>query len=217
MRKKAAGGCEETLNTLSAWNIGLSAWVIQDGNYPDFGVGETVEFAVEFHQQPGTAVEASNSDVSATHVRDVAYRVLAEKISQPSEITVLNIGILVYSQFASQLSDVERGAQFRADLELCLDPYHYFEYLGTTGGALPLVYSWRINSILRQTAPFIEAGADSGRLGGRKLLVRDASKLGYEEIQRTDAWSDDHGSGEYILVCDLLPIPAKRVSSTAIH
>jgi hypothetical protein len=82
---------------------------------------------------------------------------------------------------------------------------------------LPLVYSWRINSILRQTAPFIEAGADSGRLGGRKLLVRDASKLGYEEIQRTDAWSDDHGSGEYILVCDLLPIPAKRVSSTAIH
>jgi hypothetical protein len=32
------------------------AWVIQDGNYPDFAVGETVEFAVAFYQQPGTAI-----------------------------------------------------------------------------------------------------------------------------------------------------------------
>jgi hypothetical protein len=162
-------------------------------------------------------VEASNSDVSAAHVRDVAYRVTAEKISQPGEITVLNVGILVYSQFASQLSEVEHGTRFRADLELCLDPYHYFEYLSKTGRALPLVYSWRVNSILRQTAPFIEASADSGRLDGRMLRVRDASKLAYEAIQRTDAWRDDHGFGEYILNCDLLPIPAKRVSATATH
>jgi hypothetical protein len=158
-------------------------------------------------------VEASNSDVSATHVRDVAYRVTAEKISQSGEITVLNVGILVYSQFASQLSEVEHGTRFRADLELCVDPYYYFEYLSKIGGALPLVYSWRVNSILRQTAPFIEASADSGR----QLRVRDASKLAYEAIQRTDAWRDDHGFGEYILNCDLLPIPAKRVSATATH
>ena len=45
------------LNQPSTWNIGLSAWIVQDGNYPDFGVGETVKFAVEFYQRPETALE----------------------------------------------------------------------------------------------------------------------------------------------------------------
>jgi len=41
----------------SIWNIGLSAWIIQDGNYPDFALGDTVEFAVEFYLRPGTSVD----------------------------------------------------------------------------------------------------------------------------------------------------------------
>ena len=32
-------------------SIGLSAWIIQDGNYGDFRVGQQARFALEFHPQ----------------------------------------------------------------------------------------------------------------------------------------------------------------------
>jgi hypothetical protein len=75
------------------WNIGLSAWIVQDGNYPDFVVGEFVEFAVEFYQDAGTGIELCNSDVSAIQVTDTTYSVIAEKILQTDDVTVLDIGL----------------------------------------------------------------------------------------------------------------------------
>jgi hypothetical protein len=142
------------LNQSPTWNIGLSAWIVQDGSYPDFGVNETAQFAVEFCQRPETALEASNSDVVAKHLRDATYQVVGKKIEETSK-------------------------------SWCIT-------------------SIRITSILRQTAPFIETVH-----GGRKVLSRDASRLGYEEMRKTDAWHDDKGRADYVLVCDLLPAPAK--------
>ncbi len=178
-------------NQPPAWNIGLSAWIIQDGNYPDFAVDETVEFGVEFHWQPGTAVEACDSDVLAAPMREATYQVVAEKIRETDRSTVLDIGILVYSQFGPQFPNVEQGSRFRTELWLGVDPY----------GSSPLVYSWRIASILKQTASFIETASPT--LGG-KVLTRDRSKPNCEETSRTDAWNDDNGRGEYILRCELL-------------
>ena len=50
--------CAITLQTLPlerpvyaagcVWSIGLAAWIIQDGNYADFTVGDRAEFALEF-------------------------------------------------------------------------------------------------------------------------------------------------------------------------
>jgi hypothetical protein len=68
-----------------------------------------------------------------------------------------------------------------------------------------------------QTAPFVEIVQKDGPFDGRKIRTRDAARLGYKEISRTDAWEDDDGLGKYILRCELLPIPARRVSATAIH
>jgi len=197
------------------WNIGLSAWIIQDGNYPDFAVGETVEFAVEFYQQPGTAVEICKSEVFARQVTETAYGVVAEKVLATDDATVLDIGILVFREGASQFPEVEHSNRFRTELELGVDPYFYFERLSKSQGVPALIYSWRVTSILRQTAPFIEMFSDSGPYAGRKTMVRDASKLGYEEISKTDAWQDDSGFCEYILRCDLLPSSAKRVRTRA--
>jgi hypothetical protein len=95
-------------------------------------------------------------------------------------------------------------------LRLGVDAFHCFECRSKTGDVLSLVYSWKILSILRQTAPFIETVIE-----GRKLRVRDAQRLGYEEIEKTDAWNDDGGYAEYLLRCDLLPIPTKNDSVTA--
>jgi len=50
---------------------------------------------------------------------------------------------------------------------------------------------------------------------GGKVLIRDQQRLGYEEILKTDAWSDDDGHAAYLLRCSHLPIPPKRVSATA--
>ena len=82
------------------WNIALNAWIIQDGNYPDFYVGQTAEFAVEFYQSPGTSVRSSALPISAVSVSDLAYQVVGRTILHNEHITVLDIGILVYRDFA---------------------------------------------------------------------------------------------------------------------
>ena len=33
----------------SPWSIGIHDWILSDGNYADFEVGETRQFALEFH------------------------------------------------------------------------------------------------------------------------------------------------------------------------
>jgi hypothetical protein len=202
-------------NPPSSWNIGLDAWIIQDGNYPDFATGEIVEFAVEFWRQPRAAAELQNSSVSATHMNGVAYDVIAKPVLETDEITVLDIGILCYREGTSHFAELKPRIHFRTVLELGVDPFFYFERLSQIRDVPPLIYSWRVTSILRQVAPFVEIVSNSGPHAGRKMLVRDVSKLGYEEISRTNAWEDDSGFGEYILRCDLLSIDPKRVSGTA--
>jgi len=82
-------------------------------------------------------------------------------------------------------------------IELGIDPFFYFETLSRLTGIPPLIYRWKIERILMQTAPFIES--DLPVMG--KVMVRDPSKLAYREIERTDAWHDDGGNGDYLLEC----------------
>jgi hypothetical protein len=198
-----------------AWNIGLSAWIIQDGNYPDFAVGDVVEFAVEYYQQPSAQVALVDAEPSARLLRDSLYNAVAEKILQSGDITILNIGILVYREAEQSAVLGEPQTRFQTQLHLGIDPFFYFERLSKIPGVPPLVYSWRIASILQQTAPFVESTAASGPHVGRPIMVRDPSKLGYKEIQKTNAWEDDNGFGEYVMRCELLPNDPKHVSATA--
>lgn len=192
------------------WDIGLSARIIQDGQYPDFEVGQIAEFAVEFWIPQGSIAQASSAEVSANNLEDCSYDAVAEVLVQNEQITVIDIGILVYEHTPSLQPSLPQGSKVAVQLRLGVDPFHYFECLSKTGDVLPLVYSWTILSIFRQTAPFIETSA-----GGSKTRIRDPGRLGYDEIFKTDAWSDDDGYGEYVLRCDLLPIPSKRESATA--
>jgi hypothetical protein len=35
--------------SVERWSLGLDAWIVQDGNYPDLESGQQAEFAVEFY------------------------------------------------------------------------------------------------------------------------------------------------------------------------
>ena len=194
------------------WCIGLNAWMIQDGNYPDLVVGQTAEFAVEFYQAPDAESTPSNDAISATYLRDCTYDVVADLVVQTSKLAVLNMGILTYCENHSDSRFDRNMNRIRTRIHLGLDPFFYFESLAKIEGVASLVYSWRIEAILRQTAPFLETPLDSGG----KMLVRDQTKLGYEEIQQTKAWTDDGGRAEYVLRCELLEIPPKRETATAL-
>jgi hypothetical protein len=196
------------------WNIGINAWIIQDGNYPDFAIGQVAEFAVEFNF-PKNQLEPTCRQMEATHLHDSSYRAHGDIRLRTDEITIVDIGILAYCGsdpvFAQFLED-----RFEAEIWLGVDPYPYFERLSKNEKIPPLIYSWQIRSILRQTAPFIESVEESGLDAGRKIIRRDLTRLGWEEISQTDAWNDDRGDcAEYVLVCELLDVPPKRVSATA--
>jgi hypothetical protein len=197
-------------NSPTIWDIGLAAWIIQDGSYPDFEVGQTVEFALEFWLSEGVAARASGGKVSANNLGHGLYDTVADVVSQSDQITVLDIGVLTYQQTSSQQLSLPQGPRLAAQPRLGVDPFSYFAGVSKTGEVLPLVYSWKILSILRQTAPFIQTAAK-----GQRMRIRDPQRLGFEEILKTDAWHDDGGHAAYILRCDLLPIPPKRESATA--
>jgi hypothetical protein len=199
----------------STWNIGLSAWIIQDGNYPDFEVGQTAEFALEFWLPDGVTGRASSGELSAHNAGGCLYDTVADVVLQTEDITILDIGVQAYGESSSLRSSLPRVPRVAVQLGLGVDPFFYFEGLRNVADVPPLVYSWQILSILRQTAPFIEKVAETGPLLARKVWVRDPQRLGYEEILKTDAWSDDDGYAEYLLRCDLLPIPPKRASATS--
>jgi hypothetical protein len=46
-------------------------------------------------------------------------------------------------------------------------------------------------------------------------MVRGPDRLHRIETSRTDAWRDDNGNGDYVLECELVPLPPKRTSITA--
>ncbi len=100
-------------------------------------------------------------------------------------------------------------SRFRTRLNLGIDPFGFWE-CHTPTAVLPMVYTWRIESILQQTAPHVETV-----INGTRVLNRDASKPGWKTIIRTDAHHDDNGRAEYILRCELLDVPAKGTSVTA--
>ncbi len=204
------------INSPSTWDIELGAWIIQDGNYPDFAVGQTAEFALEFWVAEGVPYRVSDGRISAKNLEHGLYDAVAEVLVQTDKITILDIGILVYEVPSSKQPSFLKGSNVAARMRLGVDPFHYSQTLSKTGDVLPLVYSWKIRSIFAQTAPFIETLVEAGAITERKIRIRDPQRLGYKEILRTDAWKDDGGCAEYVLRCDLLPIPPKRESCTAI-
>jgi hypothetical protein len=196
-------------STRETWEIGLSSWIIQDGNYPDFTVERAAEFALEFC--PTTVRRSQSIAKSAKRLGAARYEINCEIVYLKPEVWVLDFGLCAF-QKSTPPKGLSVDKFITAEIYLGIDPFFYFERLYTISGMPPLVYSWRIKPIAQQTAPFIESREPSGQT----FLVRDERRLGYKAIEKTDAWNDDDGRGEYVLNCARLDVPPKFKSATAI-
>lgn len=197
------------VNAAQKWDIALSAWIIQDGNYPDFYVGQAAEFALEFWIPEGARIEPTSTPISAVYQQDCLYDAVAEVVLRTDAVTVLDIGILIYRETPSLESYLVGGSRYALQLGLGVDPFFYFETLGRIAEIPPLIYSWRILSIARQTAPFVDMVVK-----GQRIRRRDEQRWALESVPATRAWTDDDGYGEYTLRCGRLAIPPKRATAT---
>jgi hypothetical protein len=179
----------------------MSAWVIQDGNYPDFAVGQRAEFALEFYaaeqlrpgRGPGTAVSLG----------DARYEISATVTTVREDAWVIDFGIQAYRE-SPPAPDIEVGSDVAGIVYVGIDPFSYFERLAHVPDMPPLVYTWDILDIRRIMAPSKESEVSAA-----------GEPLRFEHLSSTDAWHDDnYGVAEYVFDCQLVDVPPKRTSST---
>ena len=179
------------------WEIGLSSWIIQDGNYGDFETGQHAEFALEFYPQ-----SYSKTDVRSKSSRSLGaakYEIVGEVLYASPEAWVLDFGICAFRE-SEPPEGISVGDFVASEIHLGIDPFFYVARLHSLPSMPALIYSWRIELIRR----FIQA---AGLLG--KVLVRDEKESGYEPVAKTDAWKDNEGMAEYVLTCLRLDVPPK--------
>ena len=142
--------------------------MIEDGNYPNMGVGDRIEVAVECHfSEPATP---ANGELHATYTGESedfepTYAICADLVHRPSRAgwrgfyspswwqwrritqeVVLDCGpFRVYTRSVIP-EGVTRFVAQRATLEV--DCFTYFERLALTPGFPPLIYTWTIDAIL---------------------------------------------------------------------
>ncbi len=178
-----------------AIHVGLSSWIIQDGNYGDFTVGQHAKFALEF----GALNElrpATEGPLSAAYLGASRYRVRARVAFVAKKVWVIDAG--AFMAFREQPREgAQLGAFVEGDVYLGIDPFFYFEGLYKIRGMPPLSYRWIVREIQLETTPWRD-----GRLAnGTRTRERDESKESFAPVTATNAWHDDGGLGHYILSC----------------
>jgi hypothetical protein len=183
--------------------IGLSSWIIQDGNYGDFCRGDAPAFALEFYAAtPLEEFEPERTSVpSLIHNGGACYELVGQVVHVADDWWAIDAGILVFRD-GQPPPNVRRGGWLRGRAYIGIDPFFYFERLANQPGAPALIYDWKIVDIEMQTAPFVETKPG--------VLERDPARLGWSEIAKTDAWRDDGGQADYLLHCKRLDSPARR-------
>ena len=179
-----------------SWNVGMSAWIVQDGNYGDFHRHMQAKFALEFYPLDLQVTDAT--ETTAQWHKGSQYQVQAQVVCLLAGAWVIDFGVMAFQQ-STPPAKIRVGDWISATIYLGIDPLFYFEDLKNRGMP-PLIYRWLIRKISIETAPFVEAL--DGR--GTRILTRDESKSAYREIEATSAWNDDDGHAEYLLECELL-------------
>ena len=178
-------------------NVGLSAWIIQDGNYGDFESGRIYRFALEFYPE-----DLSPSVATPTPcLRSAAgahYDAVGAIIRATDSNWVIDFGVPTF-QNSRPPKWAKQGLSVQGRIYIGIDPFFYFEGLKDKPGMPDLVREWRVRRILLETTPW----TTSIDTHGRSIISRAPVAPTFKEVSKTDAWHDDKGNGHYILECDL--------------
>lgn len=179
---------------MESLNVGVDAWIIQDGNYSNFTVGQRTQFALEFY--PHSLKLAKHRSLSASHLKTSRYQICGQVVYSSKSVWVLDMGFMAYQEsqpprFAS------KGALVEGEIYLGIDPFMYFEGLKNRPGMPPLTYSFLVGQIFLETTPWLTGHTESGHT----IFDRDEQNESYSEVTETDAWNDDNGHAHYVLRC----------------
>jgi hypothetical protein len=175
--------------------VGLSSWIIQDGNYSDFAAGSAAKFALEFY--PHAMQFAQSGEEQSERIRASRYHVRGQVLYANRSAWVIDFGIMAYQNQEPRWT-VNKGSWVEGEIYLGIDPFFYFEELHALPGMPPLQYEWRIRNIFLETTPWLSAKDETGRT----VLTRDEQRESFIEIAETHAWEDDQGRAHYILQCE---------------
>src|SRR5947208_2301757 len=132
--------------------VGLSAVIIQDGNYGDFKVGQKVSFALEF--EPREDMQLSLKRPPATeHLMGNRYRLRGRIVFLAPNAWVIDTGSFLAFEKGKPPAGATIGAWADAEVYLRIDPYFYFEGLHRVAGMPPLTYTWHVRRIMREKSP----------------------------------------------------------------
>jgi hypothetical protein len=172
--------------------IGLAAWIIQDGNYGDFSVGQEAQFALDFYFPDSFAI-AQPGTPKFVAAGPATYSIHARVEFAHEKVWTLDFGLRAYQEHPPQ--DIPLGSWVQGNIYLGIDSFPYFERLKDLPGMPALTYRWLLRNIKRETTPWIKVDG---------LQERDSSRRSFEDIRETNAWHDDGGHAHYILECECL-------------
>lgn len=188
----------------SLTRVGVAAWIILDGNYADFAVGQTAKFALEFYPPHGLKRTQAGPPV-AQHLRASHYHVRAQVAFAGENVWVINAGSFMafYEQKPPDYMSV--GAWVEGEIYLGIDPFSCFGYAHSMDRMPQLAYSWIVREIARETTPLIEARDEVGR----PYRTRDESREAFKPTRQTNARRDDGGNAHYVLGCQRIEGPGR--------
>lgn len=177
--------------------ISLSRWVIEDGNYEDFSVGDRRKFALEFWA-PTPLTRSAENVMSLREQSGHSYDVIGRIVFASDGVWVIDCGVLTYSERGSETEGGCKVGDFvRGNLRFGVDPFFYFEQYCKIPGIPPLIYEWQVNSIKQDTTPYI-LSSDA------RTYIRDESQRSHQLVRGTakDLIIPDQAP-EFILYCSM--------------
>jgi len=173
------------INEVEIW---VDSWIIQDGNYGDFSVGDEVRCALEFYGDLSAAAQYTSA---MTHLQQNDYQIRAQVVYVAPDAWAVDFGLAVYQEYRPP-EFARVGTWVKGRIGLALDPFMYKDRLANETGMPDLFNTWEITSIARDDTPWVVSSCG-------KILSRDPEYHRWTEVEQTDAWNDDNGRGAYLL------------------
>jgi hypothetical protein len=177
--------------------IGLSSWIINDGNCRDFAQGDLAAFALDCFAPEG--LEKIDVDdhpkPSLIQIEGPFYEISGKCVHVYSDDSqswcVIDAGILLYRN-ETPPEGIRLGSWWRGKIYVGVDHFFYLDRGSRHHVAPALIYDWKIDKVEIRTDPFKELVPG--------LMQRDPARAGWAQITGTNAYRDGINA-EYLLHC----------------